>query len=331
MSDQIEKNGEAWIAVVNPHAGSGKTISGWKKAQRMLDAKGIGYRAEMTGRPYNAACIAFNSAVSGYRKFIAVGGDGTVHDVLGGIMEFIGQATSGPGRPSLSDFTLAVIPIGSGNDWIKVHNIPRDPEKVVGLIASGAFSMQDVVRVSFGAAGETAGESRPSYMINVGGIGIDAWICRRVNELKARGASGKMLYVSSLLHNLFCYRPSSMRIVCDGSTVFEGPCFSVAFGVGKYSGGGMRQTPGAVLDDGLLDMTVIPPLPTFRIIREAYRLFNGSLLAVRELVHGRYRKIEVTPLGDTSEIVEVDGEVPGRCPVCLEVLPEQIRVLHASR
>lgn len=329
--DQIEKKEEAWIAVVNPHAGSGKTISGWKKAQRMLDAKGIGYRAEMTGHPYNAAGIAFNSAVSGYRKFIAVGGDGTVHDVLGGIMAFLGQAPSGPDRPSLSDFTLAVIPIGSGNDWIRVHNIPRDPEKVVGLIASGAFSMQDVVKVTFKQGEAASGRQEPSYMINVGGIGIDSRICRRVNELKARGASGKLLYVSSLLHNLFRYMPSSMRIVGDGNIVFEGPCFSVAFGVGKYSGGGMRQTPDAVLDDGLLDMTVIPPLPAVRILREAYRLFNGSLLAVREVVHGRYRRIEVTPLGDRSEIVEVDGEVPGRCPVCFEVLPEQIRVLHASR
>ena len=118
------------------------------------------------------------------------------------------------------------------------------------------------------------------------------------------------------------------RVVCDGETVFEGAYLSMAFGVGKYSGGGMRQTPDAVLDDGLLDLTIIPDLPLMRIAREAPRLFTGSFLKVPELVVARGRSISVMPLdGSSAEPAEVDGEVIGKIPVRFDVLDSRINIV----
>ena len=115
----------------------------------------------------------------------------------------------------------------------------------------------------------------------------------------------------------------------DGRRIYSGNCFSVAIGIGKYSGGGMRQTPDAVTDDGMADVTVIPPLPFMKIALEIRRLFDGSFSRVRELLTDRGRVITVRPAGGLAELVEVDGETVGNIPVKFEVLPEQIRVLHS--
>ena len=93
----------------------------------------------------------------------------------------------------------------------------------------------------------------------------------------------------------------------------------------------MRQTPAAVLDDGLLDMTIIPDLPLIRIAREVPRLFTGSFLKVPELVVSKSRTITVYPYGSAvSEPVEVDGEVVGKAPARFEVLDSQVNIISKS-
>ena len=317
-----------WFAVVNPHAGSGRTVSEWKKAETLLADRNVEYECGMTDCKFHATEMAFGAAGRGFRRFIAVGGDGTVHEVLDGIMHYISDSRLKGSVVSLSEFTLAVIPIGSGNDWIKSHNIRQDTETVVDLIADESFSVQDVVKVSILRSAEDDAPVRCSYMINVGGIGFDARICERVNACKDRGQSGRMLYVKSLLYFLMRYRNSSIEVFCDGEKVYSGVYMSVAFGLGRYSGGGMRQTPDAVLDDGLLDMTIIPAFPLLRIAREAYKLFNCRFLSIKELVVRKAKSIKVVPASDVSELVEVDGEVIGCVPVQFDVLEDRINVLH---
>lgn len=338
-SNKIAEAG-TWTAVVNPHAGGGRTLHYWRKAQMLLETAGIGYEAVHTDCKYHAVEIAFDAAGRGCRKFIAVGGDGTVHEVLDGIMTFLEDSVNKGLHLSLNDFTLAVLPIGSGNDWIKAHNLPLDIKTAVELIAANSFSMQDVVRMCVldPECGYGARILRKSYMINIGGIGFDARICERVNMQKDRGRKGKFLYVKSLLYNLMKFKPFPVEIECDGKVIFSGQCYSVAFGNGQYSGGGMRQTPDAIVDDGLLDVTVIPPFSIFRILREAPKLFTGRLLTVKELVTARARSVLVRVLGSAEarlsgrpaagEIVEIDGEVVGKVPVKLDVWPEKINVLH---
>ena len=399
ITEETGNTGECWFVVVNPHAGSGRTAREWENVKNALKDNGIPYEFRMTGCKSHATEIAFNAAREGARRFIAVGGDGTIHEVLGGIMLFLdsfslpqtqpqpetqpihplpqtqpqpetqpihplpqtpaqtqtlphshsqsaqtqpqpetqpihpmpseprsqsAQPQPEPGRrcPSIEDFTLAVIPIGSGNDWIKIHNIPDNISDTVALIKKGSFASQDIMKVTTATS--------CSYMINIGGVGFDARVCERVNRKKDMGKRGRLLYISSLIHNLFHYRPSPMEIRMDGKTVFSGNCFSIAVGIGKYSGGGLRQTPDAIPDDGLADVTVIPPLPLLRIAAEARRLFDGSITKVKELVSGRCRTLTVAPAGADAEIIEVDGEIVGRLPASFDMLPGKIRVLGGN-
>lgn len=309
---------EVWLVVVNVFAASRKAGSVWKKAAVMLEQSGIRYTARFTGGQDNAIAISRKAAAEGYRRFLAVGGDGTVHDVLNGMAEYVySPDTEGT---AISDFTLGVLPVGSGNDWVRSTGIPLDLRTATTLIASAHIGKQDVVRVT---AGDTV-----SYMANVGGVGLDARVCEIVNRKKEQGRRGKKLYVSALFYCIRHRVPVRARIICDGKDVFDGKYLSIAFGVGKYSGGGMRQTPLAVLGDGLLDVTVIPDIPLLTIAKEVPKLFTGTFHTVDVLTQARCREVVVLPETEAdAEPVEVDGEVVGRAPVRMEVMPDQINVI----
>ena len=318
----MKQKKDIWLIVVNVFAASKKAGELWRRAESLLKQEGISYECRYTGDSGNACRIAEDSAREGYRKFVAVGGDGTVHDVLNGIMCFVDSPELKAVR--LEDFYLAVLPMGSGNDWIKSLGIPRDVKNIVGLISSGSFGRQDVVKVSL--KDESGSPKSVTYMANVGGVGIDADVCRIVNVNKKMGMSGKILYVKALIQCLMRRVPVVARVLCDGEEVYHGKYFSIAFGIGKYSGGGMRQTSDAVMDDGLLDMTIIPELGALTIAMKAPQLFTGTFSRIKQLVSKRGTKIEVIP-DNGRPYVEVDGEVIGTAPVCLEIMGQQINVL----
>ena len=328
-------NSTIWLAVVNPHAGSGRTASEWKKAEQMLISRGIAFTCRMTDCRQHATEIACRAAEEGYRRFIAVGGDGTIHEVLGGIACAIGNARLNGGKMDLSEFYLAVIPVGSGNDWIKAHGITHDTASVVGLIEKGSFALQDIAKVTVleHSRGKEGGDMLVpgpySYMENIGGAGLDARVCDRVNYQKNHGKKGRMLYINSLVYNLVHGDIFNVSIECDGNVVYDGECLSVAFGIGQYSGGGLRQTPDAVTDDGLLDYTVIPPVSVMEMLKDGPRLFNGTFTKADFLVCGRCRSMTVYTAPGHTAPVEVDGEIVGALPVRIEILPQQINVLHA--
>ncbi len=327
---------DTWYAVVNIFAASKKAGKLWRNAEKCLRRDGISFTSRRTGSNGTAMNLTCAACAEGYRKFIAVGGDGTVHDVLEGIMFYIESRNLVGDNVSLSEFTLAVIPVGSGNDWIKTTGVPNDVTKAASLFRSGRIARQDVVKVTVLETASLPEERtyKISYMANVGGVGLDAMVCEKVNREKMRGKRGKILYVKALLYHIIHRVPSFAKVVCDGRQVFNGPFLSMSFGIGKYSGGGMRQTPEALMDDGLLDMTIIPDLPLMKIAREAPKLFTDKFWTVPELVTSRSRTVTVVPYDAarpgkpvTGALTEVDGEVIGHAPVKFEILPDQLNVL----
>ena len=323
---EVANKAEIWFAVLNIYAASKRAESYWRKAEKALKELEIVYHGNRTGRSGNAMEITFDACMAGYRKFIAVGGDGTVHDVLNGIAAYLDWANDVGYSVDFSAFTLGVIPVGSGNDWIKTTGVPKDVCEAVKTLKKGCVGHQDVVRLS--VLDENDNEISRSYMVNVGGVGLDPRICEQVNRLKTEGKRGRILYVTSLIHAIRHRKSSGIQVICDGETVFDGLFYSIAFGIGKYSGGGMRQTPTAVLDDGLLDVTVIPELPMKRILREVWRLFDGTFHKVPELVTGKYKEIVVCPCGRELEPVQVDGEVVGKGKAKFKVLDSQINIVR---
>lgn len=317
----MNSNSDKWLVVVNVFAASKQAGSVWKKAAALLDDMAVPYEARFTGGADNAQEISRKAAEAGYRKFVAVGGDGTIHDVLNGMAGYASASSC----VTLSDFTLAVIPVGSGNDWIKSVAVPRNMSKAVSLIAEGRTTQQDVVRVSIMDSEEVVSDS---YMANIGGVGLDARVAEIVNKKKEQGRRGKKLYIGALIYCIKNRVPVKARVICDGKPVFDGKYLSMAFGIGKYSGGGMRQTPLAVMDDGLLDVVIIPDISMWTIARKAPRLFTGTFHKVDVLTQERCREVQVIPYGPAdAEPVEVDGEIVGRAPVRMTVFPDQLNIV----
>lgn len=314
-----ESKSDCYFFIVNPRAGSGKTMYEWLPAERKLKRLGIPCDIALTDHKRHATALAQQAAAEGYRRIIAVGGDGSLHEVFNGICRWC-AATGVP----TEEFLLGVVPIGSGNDWIRSLAVPNDTIEVVDLIRRNSFGRMDVMRVK-SSGGRTA------YMANIGGMGFDSHVCKRVNTQKESGRRGKLIYLNSLRYTIFNLKSINISVVADGEVVFTGLCYSVAFGNGRYSGSGMRQVPLAVLDDGLLDYTIIPKTPLLKVVKELPRLFNGTLHQSVYVISGKCRSLQIVPMDEQSnDIFELDGEIEGLLPMSIEVTGHMINVIKGE-
>ena len=306
----------AWYFIVNPRAGSGTTMTEWLPAEKMLEQEHVPYVTALTDHKNHAVTLAHDAAAEGYRRIAAVGGDGSLHEVLNGICSYCAESGTAP-----EEFYLAVVPIGSGNDWIKSCKVPNELESVIKLIIGQSFGWMDIVRaVSKGG--------KISYVANGAGIGFDSHVCERVNMQKERGMRARMIYLKALRYTLFHLKPIRIVVREDGVAVFAGEAYSMAIGNGPWSGGGMRQVPLAANDDGQLDYMIVPKSNLLKLAKEVPRLFSGTANESSLIYSGRCRSLRITPLDEvSSDIVEFDGEIEGQLPLELEITGAKIHVL----
>lgn len=308
---------DEWYIIVNPHAGSGKTMRHWVPAEKYLKELGVPYYTVYTTHRHHATELASLAARMGYRRIMAVGGDGSIHEVFEGVLRWCEDSATSP-----SEFYLAVAPIGSGNDWIKSFGVPRDVKKVIELVAKGTFVEEDVVKV-------TLAGGLVSYMANIGGLGFDSHVCERVNAQKERGMRSSRIYLNSLIYNLTHAKSFAAEFYRDGELVYSGELYDIALGNGPYCGGGLRQCCLANPSDGIIDAMIVPKMKISAIVTEIPRLLNGTLDKCNKIIYVRGKNFKIVPLGSASaDIVELDGEVVGRLPIEVQVLPDcKINVL----
>ena len=305
-----------WYFIVNPRAGSGKTMQEWVPAERKLQQLGVPFTTALTDHKKHATDLAQEAAAEGYRRIVAVGGDGSVHEVFNGICLWCDRT----GTPT-EEFTIGVMPIGSGNDWIKSVGIPHDFDKIIDMIVADSTGTMDVIRV-VGSGGKVC------YMANIGGVGFDSHVCSRVNQQKESGKRSKLIYLDGLRYTVTHLSPIRLKIIADEAEIYEGECYSIALGNGRFSGSGMRQVPLADMNDGLLDYMVVPKIPVKSIIRQLPRLFNGTVNESPDLLTGNCKSLQIIPLDSASEdIFELDGEIEGKLPLSIDMAPRKIKVL----
>ena len=309
--------------IVNPRAGSGKTLCEWIPAERKLEKWGFPFVTAMTDHKKHATELAMEAASEGYRTIIAVGGDGSLHEVFNGVCRWC-EANS----VSTEEFTIGVVPIGSGNDWIKSLDVPHDVEEVINLIFKSSTRKMDVFKVR---CKRSDGSDKSCFMANIGGVGFDSHVCQRVNAQKERGRRGKLIYLNALRYTILSLRANNVSVVADGKEVFNGSCYSIALGNGRYSGSGMRQVPLAEIDDELVDYMIIPRLTLMRVAREIPRLFNGTLCECPYVYCGKCTQLQIVPLdADSEDLVEVDGELEGKLPLSVEYTAQKINVISGK-
>lgn len=303
-----------WLVVVNPNAGRGKGKKDWDKIARLLDKYQLQYRAVFTRKKHNAILIARRGIEGGYRNIIAVGGDGTMNEVINGCFRQKACSTR--------KLKVAMITVGTGNDWGRMFNIPLDYEEAIKIIAAGKHLRQDTGEVYY-----FSGTRRlKRFFINIAGLGFDAIVCRRTNIQKDKGKSGKALYFWTLLKSLIGYGYTSTEINIDGK-ILKNEVFTMSLGIGKYSGGGMMQTPNAIPDDGLFDITVIKRMRKGEVIRNLKMLYDGTILE-HPKIEGYTGKVVVVD-SDPLIHLEADGESLGHSPIEFRIIPKSINVVVA--
>lgn len=309
----MKPNGK-WIVVVNPNAGAGKCLKDWDIISGILSDNQIDFEAYKTERKFHAMVLTRNCIRKGFKKFIVVGGDGTLNEVINGIFSQKEVLTE--------EITVGLIPVGTGNDWARMFGIPFDYEEAVKTLIREKTFIQDVGRVLF-----TRNQQKVKrYFINIAGIGFDAMVTRKSNKLKDSGKKSKLMYFWNIITGLFGYRHSYASLEVDGE-LHECDIFSMNVGICQYSGGGMKQVPMAVPDDGIFDLTVIRKIGKFDIIRSLPLLYNGKIVNHPKVMSLNGKSIRID--SEKHIFLETDGESLGHTPFEFEIIPRSIKVITA--
>ncbi|MBE6196102.1 MAG: diacylglycerol kinase family lipid kinase [Rikenellaceae bacterium] len=302
-----------WFVIVNPVAGDGRGLDDFPEISKLLREEGIDYEPLFTEHKYHATELTVSAVKQGFRHIIVVGGDGTLHEVVNGL--FIQQEVDP------KEVLLAVIAVGTGNDWVRTVGIPERHRDAIRAIKEENRFLQDVGVVSY----EEAHYRQSRYMANVAGAGFDAVVARHVSHLKQKKRFRRWSYTWCLLRSFFGYKSTGVKVWVDDRRVYNDLLLSIAIGICKYNGGGVQQLPEAVADDGLLDISLIRPIHFWHIIFRFHYLFNGGIYRIRHVIRerGSHIRIESSP-----EIpLEIDGELLGHTPLEFSVLPRAISIV----
>ena len=304
---------EKWMMIVNPASASATTKDTWHESLKMLTEGGLTVESVSTEGPGHGIRLAQEAAAKGFRQFIAVGGDGTIHEVMTGLLRYADASGA-----DLGTFTLAVLPYGTGNDWIKTSGIPKDMSEATRCIIKGHTAVEDVVRVTF--------PDGVYCMANIGGIGLDANICYNTNTLRKKGRKGEILYKMVAPYSIFTKSRYPVEIICDGKTFYTGKLFSAVVGNGCYRGGGIHQNEEGTWDDGQLEISVMGGVNHIKGLSLMMHALKGDFPQQKGIVSTRFRKMTVKPLGKPHR-VELDGEIPGVLPATFEATGQQIKII----
>lgn len=294
----------SWFVIVNPKAGNGDFSKKWKEIQQLLNNKKIDFSFAITKFSKHEIELIQNAIQKGFRNFISVGGDGTLHHIINGVMLQRYVKTS--------DITIAVIPLGTGNDWIKTYNIPNHTKKAIEIIHQKKTILQDIGVL------ETANKNI-SYFNNVAGLGYDGYIVNKLNSLKRFGS---IAYLLSGLAGLLFYKKSIFKVIFNDK-VFEENCLMTLFGICKFSGGGMQFTKYVDSSDGLLDITIAKNLTIFDLVFNIRKLYSGNIVHHKKVETYKTKEITVIPQ-NSKPFIQADGEMIGTGEVKVSIIEKAI-------
>jgi diacylglycerol kinase (ATP) len=294
------------VLIANPRAGRGRVGATMPEVERSLRDQGLEYRIVRTGRPGDATRAARDALGAGERFIVAMGGDGTVHEVVNGMIE--------DDRPILPDPVLGVIAGGSGSDFVRTFGLPGDAAWAAGYLSGDAASPLDVGKVTYRMGRAEASR----YFPNVAEAGLGGAVVARAARLPR--ALGTSQYFFAFWMVLPKFRSTILRMEADDH-VFEGRAHNLVVANCMYYGGGMQISPRSKADDGLLDVLVMvgPKSDAFTLLPKVYR---GSHLPHRNIVELKGRRVRVETQDPFH--IEADGEVLGSTPATFEIIPRPI-------
>jgi len=290
--------------IVNPIAGGGRTGRFWPEIRSCLAQLGVTVEFAETSRRGEAVELARRAAGDGYPLVVAVGGDGTVNEVVNGLVDENGRTMA----------TLGCVFTGRGCDGVRNFNLPRDLRAACRQLVEGRDTNVDLGLVRWWRGGER-------YFIGSAGAGFDAAVAQKAQVGTLRGIWS---YLPALATTLATYRNQRVTVEADGRIVFDGPAAAVVVANGSYFGGGMKIAPQADLADGQLDLIVLGDLRAIEIICWIPTIYFGKHLANPKVSANQARTVQLS--GISALPCHLDGEVCGETPLTVRVLPSALRL-----
>ena len=294
------------VVIANPRSGRGRVGQELPELERQLNARRLGYRIVETEGPGHASTVAREALRAGERFLVAVGGDGTVHEVVNGMLE--------DDRAILEGAILGVVAAGSGCDFVRTFGLPQDVARAVRHLEGDRLYPIDIERVDYVEDGRTV----TRYVPNIAECGLGGAVVRRAERLPRW--LGRSRYFWGFWLTVRRYRPCRITVRADRKE-FEGRANNVVVANGQFYGGGMKISPRSYPGDGLLDVQIStgPKSEAFTMIPKIYRGEHVPHPHIKEM---RGRTITVD--AERPLPVEGDGEILGMTPATFTVIPEVI-------
>jgi diacylglycerol kinase (ATP) len=282
--------------IVNPLAGSVKDADGlMKQLDRLAPVVFV------TKKPGDAMAFAEKAVRKKFNYLIAAGGDGTLNEVINGV-----------GRRS-RNVRVGLLPLGTGNDFARCLNLPKDLERNIEILLAGKTTKVDLVRVR---------SDKTRYFVNVSAGGFSGLVDEKLTP-EVKRTWGPLAYVRSAAAALPELRAYRTTIALDNKKPFARDLYNVVVANGRFVAGGLPIAPKANPSDGLLDVILIPKLPAAEMVVVAAQIILGKHPSNLAITLRRARRVKIK--SKPGMWFNVDGELVGNQPARFEVMPRQLK------
>ena len=297
------------VFLVNPASANGSTGRAWPEIAHRAAAAGLKGEALFSEGPGGVVRIAERAAGMGAKRVVVVGGDGTVNEAANGLLAV------GTGH----EVELAVIPRGTGTDFVRTFGIPGKLDEAIAIARDGRVREIDAGRVSYRAWDGSPGSA---YFVNIASAGMSGAVAMRANSTsKALGGKASFLWATLAVFA----RWQNAEVSVDVDDVHrEGSMLDVIVANCEWLGGGMHMTPKAEPDDGVFDVLLIGDITKRDLVQTLPKIYRGTHLPHPKAEELRGRTVRVD--APTTLPIELDGEQPGTTPASFEVVPLALRL-----
>jgi diacylglycerol kinase (ATP) len=305
------------LFIINPASARGVTLRAWADVRGEIGVPGVSFDEHVTTRAGEATEVAREALNNGVTRIVAVGGDGTLSEVVNGYFDDGGRAIN-------SSAAIGLLPSGTGSDFRRSLGLTRRSESIRASL-SLETRLTDVARAEFQ---DRDGARVSRLFINVASFGLGGDVSALVNRWRntlPRWIGGRARFAAAALAALGRYRNIAVSLRLDGREVQIDSNLIVAAN-GRFAGGGMMLAPHAELDDGLFDVIVTDKATRLDVIRELPRIQRGSHLKNPKVTEIRARQVSINSVQPMA--IDLDGEMVGFTPAELTVLPSAIRFLR---
>jgi YegS/Rv2252/BmrU family lipid kinase len=306
-------------AIVNPRSAGGRTGRRWADLERRLRDRLEGFDAVFTSAPGDATRLAAEAIDEGVEHLVAVGGDGTVNEVVNGMM--------GPDGAKNPQAALSLMMLGTGGDFRKSLGLRGDIDEYIDTIVDGEVRQVDLGRITMEGRD---GEPCARWFDNIASFGFSGAVVDVVNRATiSKWFGGKFAFRWASFRALLAHVNEPLLLRIDDDYETELPASIVAVCNGQYFGGGMWIAPDAEVDDGQFDIVMVSNMSTMDFIRHGSTIYAGKHLALPNVTVRRGRKLVASAPPGAVRVLDVDGEAPGRLPATFEIHPGALRIRAA--